>query len=100
MNELAVIEVIGMIVVPTIGFAIGWIRQAFNGRLTELVEEVKELEAKIEAHKSEAQSWQLGATDRFARRDETREEFNQVQETLRRMDSKLDTMISRLIPSH
>ena len=98
MNELALIEIVGGICVPVFGAIIGFLMSSHRATVTELKARDKELELKIEAHQQEASQWRLEATEKFAQRAETEREFTKMETMLLRMETKLDTVVQRLIP--
>lgn len=98
MNELAIIELVGGIFIPIIGAIIGLVVSAHNRTVAELKARDRELEVKIETHQQEASQWRLEAVEKFAQRAETEREFTKMETVMLRLETKIDTVIQRLIP--
>ena len=98
MNELAIIELIGTIAVPLIVAALGLMIAGHRNTVKELREAISVQAQHLEDHRRDISAWQLKATVEFAQKAEVARDFGEIKQSMDRLETKLDQVITRLIP--
>jgi len=89
------IELIGVVILPIVGFVLSLILHSFRSQLKELQKTDGDLAAKIESLQKEYATWHAELPEKYARRDDLERTFNQLSSAILRVDEKLDRILHR-----
>ena len=99
MDTATVIELIGLVLLPLALGIIGWLLTGWKHTVEELRKADAWTDQNVERLRQETTKWELEATEKFAQRGEMRDEFNSLEATMVRLETKVDQLINRLIPA-
>jgi chromosome segregation ATPase len=91
------IEIVGVIVLPVVGFIFTFILSGLRGALVELKKMDTVLDGKITDAQRENAKWQAEIPEKYARRDDLQRAFQQLNDSIQRADEKLERLLTRAL---
>ena len=97
MNPETAVEVVGLIALPVVLAIFGWVIHGYQRTIEDLRKADEAMAEEFEDFRKESETQWRDALKTFAQRDETRAEFNQLEQTMIRLENKIDQLVQRLI---